>query len=124
MINTKYVPKKTGSGELRTPVSFYAYKPNVGPEPGEIEREKLFDCFCEVYSASSKDFEIIASKNTTVKTAVTIRIRDSFGEFYPSTEGYAELHDYRYNSMRFNIVDVRPDLVEQDFITVLLVVTE
>lgn len=124
MINTKYVQKKTGSGELRTPVSFYAYAPSTGPEPTEEEFEKLFECFCEVYSASSKDLEIITSKSVTAKTAVTIRIRDSFGEFYPSTEGYAELHDYRYNSMRFNIVDVRPDLVEQDFITVLLVVTE
>lgn len=125
----KYVPKKTGSGDLRTPVSFYKYKPSNGPDPGEEESEKLFECFCEVYAASSKDIEILSTgsekgqlKFINTKNAITIRIRDSFGDFYPSTEDYAELADYRFKNIRFTIIDIRPDMVEQDFITILLAV--
>lgn len=125
----KYVPKKTGSGDLRTPVSFYKYAPVDGPEPEENEMIKTYECFCEVYAASAKDIEILSTgsertqiKIVNTKNAVTIRIRDSFGEFYPSTEEYAELDDYRFKGIRFNVFDVRPDMVEQDFITVLLAV--
>lgn len=129
MIENSFKQKKTGSGELRTPVSFYAYKPNDGPNPGEDELEKIFQCFCEAYSVSQKDIEILTTgrdelklTHVNTKNAITIRIRDSFGEFYPSAENYAELHDYRFKDIRFNVVDVRPDLVENDFITVLLAV--
>lgn len=125
----KYVPKKTSSGNLRTPVSFYKYAPDNGPEPGESELIKTYECFAEVYAASSKDIEILSTgsekgqlKFINTKNAITIRIRDSFGDFYPSTEDYAELTDYRFKDIRFNIIDVRPDMVEQDFITILLAV--
>ena len=124
MIENNFKQKKTGSGELRTPVSFYAYKPNNGPDPGEDELEKIFQCFCEVYASSSKDLAIIASKNIATSNTATVRIRDSFGEFYPVTENYAELHDYRFKDIRWNVVDVRPDLVENDFITVVLAVID
>lgn len=128
-MKTKYTPQKTDSGSLRTPVSFYAYFPNNGPDPGENELEKIYECFCEVYAASSKDIEILSTGSErsqltfiNTKNAVTIRIRDSFGEFYPVPENYAELVDYRFKGIRFKVVDVRPDMIEQDFITILLAV--
>ncbi|MGE6379769.1 phage head-tail adapter protein [Peribacillus muralis] len=131
----KFNPNKIGSGELRTPVSFYQYAPHNGPEPGEGELVQVYECFAEVYSASMKDIEILNSgreqqqlKFINTKNAVTINIRDSFGEFFPDTEHYAEVQDDRYSKMidgerkfiRFNVIDVRPDLTKNDFITVLL----
>jgi hypothetical protein len=64
------------------------------------------------------------------KNAVTINIRDSFGEYFPVTEHYAELQDDRYSEMidderkytHFNVIDVRPNLTKNDFITILLAV--
>lgn len=120
MITNKYVPKKTSSGSLRTPVIFYAYKPGDSFEPGEVEYEKIYECFCEAYSPSMKDIEILKESSKKTNNTVTIRIRDSFGEFFPDTENYAELLDYRYKDLRFNVIDVRPDLVENDFLTILL----
>ncbi|MDQ7860602.1 hypothetical protein RCO48_04565 [Peribacillus frigoritolerans] len=54
---------------------------------------------------------------------MTINIRDSFGEFFPDTEHYAELQDDRYSKMidgerkyiRFNVIDVRPNLTKKRF---------
>lgn len=113
-------PKKTSCAELRTPVSFFMYQPSDGPDPGESEVKILFECFAEVYNASKKDLEILNSMET--KQSATIRIRETHGEFYPDNKHYVELHDYRYKGVRFNIVDVRPDLTNNDFITVLLAV--
>ncbi|MFB6800449.1 phage head-tail adapter protein [Peribacillus butanolivorans] len=133
----KFNPNKIGSGELRTTVSFYQYAPHNGPEPGEGVMDKVNECFAEVYNAGMKDIEILNSgreqqqlKFINTKNAVTLNIRDSFGEYFPDTEHYAELQDYRYSKMvdgerkyiRFNVIDVRPNLTKNDFITVLLAV--
>lgn len=133
----KFNPNKIGSGELRTPVSFYQYAPNDGPEPGEGALVQVYECFAEVYSASMKDIEILNSgreqqqlKFMNTKNAVTINIRDSIGEYFPDTEHYAELEDDRYSKIiegqrqyiRFNVIDVRPNLKNNDLITVLLAV--
>lgn len=123
-------PNKTGSGELRIPVTFYQYEPDDSPFPSESELKPVYTCFAEAYNASMKDIEVL--KGVNAKRSVTIKIRDSKGEYFPSTEHYAALQDYRYSStmngitkpIRFNIVDVRPDLKNNDFITILLAVIE
>lgn len=121
---------KIGSGELRTPVIFYEYAPDDSPFPTESELKPVYSCFGEPYNASMKDLEIL--NGTGAKKSVTINIRDTFGEYYPSTENYAEVQDYRYGKLvddvmvydRFNVIDVRPNLTNNDFITVLLAVVD
>ncbi|EFS01048.1 gp8, partial [Listeria seeligeri FSL N1-067] len=44
----QFKPQKVQSGDLRTPVVFFEYQPVNGPEPGEIEKVILFECFAEV----------------------------------------------------------------------------
>lgn len=123
----QFKPNDIGSGDLRTPVTFYEYRPHKGPEPGEAEKQPLYNCFAEVYSASSKDIEILNSGRETqqlkvinTKNAVSINIRDSFGEYYPDTKHYAELDDYRFKGIRFNVMDVQPK--KNNMIKVLLAV--
>lgn len=126
----QFKPNKTGSGELRTPVVFYEYVPDDSPFPTESELKLVYSCFAEPYNASMKDLEIL--NGIGAKKSVTINIRDTFGEYYPSNEHYVEVQDYRYGKLvdgvmvydRFNVIDVRPDLTNNDFITVLLAVIE
>ncbi|MFC0232749.1 phage head-tail adapter protein [Vagococcus entomophilus] len=114
----EYKPPKVQTGSLRTPVSFYRYKPHSGPEPGEEEKEILHICYAEIYNPSMKDREILNSIETT--NAVTINIRDTKGEYSPTNKHYVEIDDYRYKNVRWDVLDVRNDFENNAFITVLL----
>ncbi|EHD5018724.1 phage head-tail adapter protein [Listeria monocytogenes] len=111
----KYEEPKVQSGDLRTPVTFYEYAPSNGPEPGEEEKSVLFECFAEVYNPSMKDLQIL--DNVDTKFAVTLTIRDPQNEYFPTNKHFLEIHDFRYNGRKWNILDVRPDM--DRFITVL-----
>lgn len=116
-----YKKPKTGTGDLRTPVTFFAMEPDSGPEPGGSRRQVLHGCMCEAYNPSMKDLSILDTTGT--KEAVTIRIRDTAGEYVPTNKHSAELGDYRYTGKVFSILDVRPDLKDNRFTTILLGVT-
>lgn len=120
LVKQKYQPPKTGSGQLRTPVQFYEYKPHKGPEPGEEEKLELYSCFAEVYNPSMKDLEILNSVET--KQAVTIKIRDPHSDYIALNKHYVEIEDQRYSGVKWNIIDVRHDFADNRFITVLLAV--
>lgn len=117
-ISFQYKPPDANAGDLRTPVVFYACAPHDGPEPGESQKKILHECFAEVYNPSMKDIEVM--KATDTKEAVTIRIRDTAGEFTPTNKHYVEIRDYRYSGKVFNAVDVRYDLKRNGFTTILL----
>lgn len=117
-INPNYKKKKVTSGDLRTLVTFFEYKASDGPEPGDEEKEILFETMAEVYNPSMKDFEIMNAKGT--KEAVTINIRDTRGAYLPSNKHKAVLNDYRYENKVWEIVDVRNDLKENEFIKIIL----
>lgn len=125
----QFNPNKFGSGDLKTPVTFFQYGPDDSPFPGESELKPVFACYAEVYNVSMKDLEIMKEMN--VKRSVTIRIRDTNGEYFPSNKDYVAINDFRYMStvngvtkpIRFNVIDIRPD-IETNAITVLLAVTE
>lgn len=121
MIHPDYKKPKTDTGKLRTPVSFYELTPSTGPEPGGEDKKILHQCMCEAYNPSMKDLSILDTKGT--KEAVTIRIRDPGAEYLPTNKHSAELDDYRYREKVFSVIDVRPDLTENRFITILLGVT-
>lgn len=113
--------EKMNTGKLRTPIIFYKYTPNTGPEPGESKKKILFSCYAEVYNPSIKDLSILDTKGT--KEAATVRIRDPGMEYIPTNKHFAELSDYRYTGKAFSVIDVRPDLTSNQFITILLGVT-
>lgn len=108
----------TSSGRLRTPVTFYRFEPDSGPEPGESEKETLHKCLCEAYNPSMKDLAVMDSTGT--KEGLTVRIRDTGGEYIPSNQHFATLEDYRYNGKVFSVVDVRNDLTDNRFVVILL----
>lgn len=120
-INPKYQPPKTSSGDLKTPVIFYEYKPSNGPEPGEEKKSILHECTAELYNPSMKDIDIMKIKETN--EAVTIRIRDTHGEYLPANDHKVDIDDYRYSMKTWEVIDVRPDPKDNRFITILLGVT-
>ncbi|MDT2782920.1 phage head-tail adapter protein [Vagococcus fluvialis] len=120
-INPKYKPKEIVAGELNTPVSFFEFKPSDGPEPGEEEKEELYNCTCLVYNPSSKDRDILQSKGT--KEAVTIKIRDPYTDYLPSNKHKVILDDFRYKDKVWDVVDHAPDVENNDFVKIILGVT-
>lgn len=120
-INPNYKPPKTGAGKLRIPITFYLYGPDDGPEPGEGRRTVLHKCMCEAYNPSIKDLTIMGIKGT--KEAVTVKIRDPGKEYLPTNKQFAQLDDYRFPGKELAVIDVRPDMEDGRFITILLEVT-
>jgi len=117
-LNTRYKPKETNAGTLRTPVSFYEYAPDRGPEPGQSKKSIIHECYAEIYNPSMKDIQIMEVRGT--KEAVTIIIRDTKGEYIPTNKHFVSIHDYRYVNKILNVLDVRPDIRNNDFVTILL----
>lgn len=117
-IEFNYKPKKISTGDLRTPVLFFEYKPKDGPDPGEVEKALLHECHAEIYSPSMKDLEILKSKET--KQALTINIRDSKGQYVPTNKHFVEINDYRYKGIVWNVVDVVYDMQDNSFIKLIL----
>lgn len=124
-INPNFKKMKTGAGELRTPVSFYEYQPNDGPDPGEVEERLLHHSMAEVYNPSMKDWELIDTKNT--KRAVTINVRDPLEEYQPTNKHIVEIEDFHFKEksefIRWNILDVQPNPKDSRLIKVILGVT-
>lgn len=109
--------RKSRTGKLNTKIVFWQYKPKNGPEPGEKEKKILYKARAEVYDPSIKDLEILNGRGT--KKAVTIVIRDPRGKYVPTNKHYVEIIDYRLGE-RWNIIDIRPDITGNRFLTILL----
>lgn len=105
------------TGDLRTPVSFYEYAPNDGPEPGEQEKHVLFECFAEVQKVWLRDLEQ-AKANGTLED-ITVRIRDPYGSFTPDNKHYIGVNDRNHFGKRYNIKSVQPDSRNNGFLIVI-----
>lgn len=120
----KQVPVK--SGQLRTPIKFIKAAPNDGPEPGESGTELLFECLCLVYSPSAKDQDYLTSHGT--KLGATVKIRDTAGEYDPSTDHMAIIDDRRYykdkRPITWKVKQVAPDFEDNRFVKIVLGVDE
>lgn len=126
MMMRQYQKPKTTSGDLRIPVSFYHQTENPDGEPGQMPTEPVFDCFAQVYGSSNKDNAILDVHG--VKRGVTIKVRDTRGEYQPAYNDSVVITDYRYkdsngNYILWNILDVRPDFKDDRFVIVVLGVT-
>src|SRR5699024_7050718 len=83
MWKNEYKPPRLRSGDLRTPVTFYEYTDNNGPEPGEKEKQVLYKCFAKIDEMWLKDMEQAKQNNT--ESDITIIIRDAIGTYSPTT---------------------------------------
>lgn len=121
-LNKDYKIPKTTAGDLNIPVIFYQFVPRDGPEPGEEVKRELYRCNAEVYDPSMKDREILQSHET--KLAVTIKIRDTRGQYLPTNQHHVEIKDSRYATKVWDVIDTRPDFKDDRFIIMILGCTE
>ena len=121
-INPNYKKPKIVAGNLNTPVTFFGYVPSDGPDPGEEQKETLYQCTALVYSPSMKDNEILNSHNT--KEGVTIKIRDPHTDYIPDNKHKAVIDDYRYNKKNdekvWEIINVSYDFEDNSFVKIIL----
>lgn len=111
--------KKTGSGDLRIPVDFMELTPNADGEPGDMPTKMVFSTYAQVYAPSQKDTLILSTHDRT--EGVTIRIRDTRGEFLPTVDKHAVyIDDYRYKDKIWDITDVRLDFSDDSFLVLVL----
>ncbi len=108
---------KVNTGDLRTPVVFYIYKPSEGPMPGEKEISVAYECYARVDEVFKRDFEQAKANNTM--NDVTLTIRDPLEEFYPENKHYLSINSRGYIGKRFNIKKVQPDTKNFGFLTVI-----
>lgn len=113
----KYKQPRINSGDLRTPVTFYEYAPNPGPEPGESQKSVLFECMCAVDGVWLKDLELAKSNGTL--SDVTIKIRDPQDDYRPTNLHYLELDDRDYKGLEYNIVTAQPNPQDRRFINIV-----
>lgn len=113
----KYKVPRVNTGELRTRISFYEFAPNDGPLPGEKEKVVVYETWGKVDSVWSKDVEIAKANGTL--SDLTITIRDPRGSFSLSNKHYVQIQSPEYESLRYNIKQVQPDLQNRDFIKVI-----
>lgn len=107
--------KRIKISDLKTRVSFYKVAPNEGPEPGETEKDRLYDCWAKVDSVWLKDLEQ-AKTNGTLED-LTIVIRDPRNTYTPSNKHYLEIKSDP--KKKYKIKSVQPDWQDKQFITVV-----
>jgi hypothetical protein len=118
----KYKPPRVNSGDLRTPIIFYEYAPNKGPEPGESEKEILHQAMAKVDHVWLKDMEMAKSNDTL--SDITITIRDPQADYIPTNKHVLSIDDARYRDKKYNIKHVQPDLQNKAFIKIIAGLTE
>jgi head-tail adaptor len=105
------------TGDLRTIVTFYEYQANDGPEPGESEKKVLFTCYAKIDEVWSKDLEVAKANDTL--SDITLTIRDTHGEYIPTTKHYIEVDLPEYADKVYNIKHTQPDPQSRDFIKII-----
>ncbi|SDX65098.1 phage head-tail adapter protein [Salimicrobium album] len=117
MFHEKYKRPTTTSGDLRTPVTFYEYQPNPGPEPGEHQKATLFDCFAQVDEVWLRDMEQAKANGTL--SDITLKIRDPHGSYVPSNKHYVSVQSVYYSNAPYRIKEVQPNLQDHRYINII-----
>lgn len=110
--------RETTNGDLRTPISFFATRIAPGVDGRDTWQEKVFSTFAEVYNPSMKDIEVGTGRG--IRSRLTLRLRDPLTSYVPDNRHLVEVHDHRYQGTKWQIVDIRPDFVNRQFLTVVL----
>lgn len=113
----EYKPPRVHTGDLRTLVRFWEYKPNDGPMPGEGRYEVVFKAWAKIDNVWLKDLELAKSNGTA--SDITIVMRDPQAEFIPSTKHYIEIKSPEYKGTDYNVKHVQPDLQNKSFINIV-----
>lgn len=108
---------KINSGELRVPATFYEYRPNEGPLPGEDVKHTLFTCFVRVDEVYKSQLEQ-AKANGTLND-VTVTMRDPLDTYLPDEKHRFELDMRGYKDKHFNIKRVQPDSKNFGYLTII-----
>lgn len=114
----EYRHPRVHSGDLRTPVTFYEYRPKKdSPYPDEYEYALLYECMAKVDRVWLKDLET-AKQNNTISD-VTLTIRETHGEYTPTNKHYLKIEAIEYEDFVYNIVSSQPDPQHRDFVNIV-----
>ncbi|EUJ59552.1 hypothetical protein [Listeria fleischmannii] len=83
------------------------------------ERGFFFFGFAEVYNPSSKDIEILNNKGIDVTKSLTVRIRDTGGEYLPSNKHYFEVDDVYFSGEVYQIQSISLDSEMHNYMKVI-----
>ena len=72
----------------------------------------------QIYNPSMKDIEILRIHET--KEGLTLKVRDTIGEYKPTNKHFVEIQDYRYGNKIWNILDVAYDFEDNRFNKIVL----
>lgn len=126
MVRPQFKDMAVSNGQLRTPIQFFKATQNAGPEPGESASEPLFSCLCLAYSPSNKDQEYLNDHG--VSQGVTVKIRDTAGEYDPDVRDLAVIDDRRYyrkgRPITWSVKQVAADFEDNRFVKIVLGVDE
>lgn len=116
--NYRYKKPEAQNGDLRTPLTFYTSKVEEGVDGRDVSYKKAFCTMGQVYSPSFKDIEIATGK--ALKAKMTLKIRDPLDDYQPDNRHFVEVEDLRLKGKKWQIIDVRPDYDNRDFLIVII----
>ena len=99
-------------------MTFYTSKVEEGLHGRDIAHKKAFYTMGQVYSPSFKDIEIATGKS--MKAKITLKIRDPLSDYQPKNDHFVQVEDSRLSGKKWQIVDVRPDFDNRDFLIVVI----
>ena len=99
-------------------MTFYTSKVKEGVDGRDMSYKKAFYTMGQVYSPSFKDIEIATGK--AMKAKMTLKIRDPLTDYQPESRHFVEVEDLRLKGKKWQIIDVRPDYDNRDFLIVII----
>jgi hypothetical protein len=113
----KYTPPRATVGDLRTPITFFEFQPNPGPEPGDLEKKILFQTWAKIDHVWMKDLEQ-AKANKTLSD-VTIVIRNPRGDYVATSQHFFAIEAPGYENFRYNVEHIQTDFPIAQFVTIV-----
>ena len=114
----RYKKPEAQNGDLRTPLTFYTSQVEEGVDGRDVSYRKAFSTMGQVYSPSMKDIGIASGKSMRAK--MTLKIRDPLADYQPENQHFVEVGDIRLANKKWQIIDIRPDYDNRDFLIVII----
>lgn len=112
----KFERQPITTGDQDKPIVFFEEGVNAGPEVGSDETAIHFRCMAEVYESSMKDVE--AHSTVSAKNLITVKIRDTYGDYLPKTHHKFRIEHYNYPG-DYNVINVSPDTRDKGFMKIV-----